>query len=153
MPRKAGYRVSTATPGGNPLSHQASPSARRVQTPRAGQALTQAQYRALQAKRMLEAELDAEIVTRIKAYGLWSYHTHRSDRSEPGFPDRVIVGTAVIYRELKKQDNYATAEQRRVMDLLRKAGQDVDVWKPADLLSGRIDQELRAISPRFGKAS
>lgn len=103
------------------------------------------------AKRMLEAELDAEIVTRIKAYSLWSYHTHRSDRSEPGFPDRVIIGTGVLYRELKKQDNYATAEQRLVMDLLRKAGQDVAVWKPADLLSGRIDQELRAISPVFGR--
>jgi len=85
-----------------------------------------------------------------KLYGLKWYHAHDSRRSPPGFPDLVITGRRTIYRELKTQKGDVSASQREWLDALREAGDDVDVWRPSDWLSGRIERELAAIAK--GKA-
>ncbi|MCW2900619.1 MAG: hypothetical protein JWO67_2884, partial [Streptosporangiaceae bacterium] len=53
----------------------------------------------------------------------------------------------IIFRELKSADGQLTGEQRRVGYLLQAAAQDWAVWRPADLVSGRIERELAAIKP------
>lgn len=51
----------------------------------------------------------------------------------------------MILRELKTDTGKLTPEQERWGLMLRHAGQDWDVWRPADLHSGRIQRELEAI--------
>jgi hypothetical protein len=64
-----------------------------------------------------------------------------------GWPDLVVVGPGgSLLRELKAEGKYPTPEQRAWLGWLAAAGQDAGVWRPRDWYSGRIDQELRAIS-------
>ena len=59
----------------------------------------------LLASAMSEDELDDVIREACRVRGLLAYHTHDSRRSEPGFPDWVIVGPGgVIFRECKGYD-------------------------------------------------
>lgn len=64
-----------------------------------------------------------------------------------GWPDLVLVGRGgVLYRELKSATGSPTADQEVWLAALCVAGQDTAVWRPADLRSGRILAELRAVS-------
>jgi hypothetical protein len=97
---------------------------------------------------MLEKPFQTRVIQLAKFHGFeLVYHTHNSQRSAPGFPDLVMVSTRhgrVLYRELKRTVGKVTADQQAWLDALTAAGQDVGVWRPADLLSGRIVAELRA---------
>ena len=97
-----------------------------------------------------EAKLDEAVRDLIKLHGLYGYHTYDSRRSEKGWPDWVIIGDRIIYRELKGTAGNLTSEQKRVRYLIQAAGGDWDVWRPVDLASGRIASELRdlAVSSR-----
>jgi hypothetical protein len=78
---------------------------------------------------------------------LLGYHTHDSRRSHSGWPDWCFVGPrGVMWRELKAANGRTTAAQNQWIDALRRAGQDADVWRPADLMSGRIARELAALA-------
>ena len=101
------------------------------------------------AAAMSEAQLLAIIRRACRTLGLLCYHTHDSRRSEAGFPDLVIVGERVIYRELKSARGRVRPEQRVWLDALVRAGQDADVWRPDDLHSGRIIRELVALCRRL----
>lgn len=50
-----------------------------------------------------------------------------------GFPDLVLCRDRVIYAELKSKTGRLRPEQVVWVDKLRAAGQEVHVWKPADL--------------------
>ncbi len=102
------------------------------------------------AVRMPERELLEAIYEIACSRGLLAYHTHDSRRSQPGFPDLVIVGPGgVLWRELKTQHASITNEQRLWGNLLREAGQDWEIWRPADLVSDRIHTELSALTVRY----
>src|SRR5690606_36045745 len=104
---------------------------------------------------MSEAQLLATIRQVCRTLGLLCYHTYDSRRSEPGFPDLVIVGLgpgAVLYRELKSERGRLRPEQRIWLDALSRAGQDADVWRPGDFYSGRITRELASLRRRGGRA-
>lgn len=105
-----------------------------------------AQFQQQRAKAMLESELANEISALAAVLGLLRYHTYDSRRSEPGFPDEVLVGRRTLFRELKQQGKHPTAAQQRWLDRLAAAGHDVGVWRPEDLISGRIARELQAIT-------
>ncbi len=90
--------------------------------------------------------LEAHMRRLMKDLGLWGYHPRRSERSEKGYPDWTIIGSRVIFRELKSERGKVTAEQEDVGRRITAAGGDWGVWRPSDLLSGRIAQELAAIS-------
>ena len=91
-----------------------------------------------------EAEFQSQVRALCRFYGLTVYHTHNSQRSDPGFPDLVIVGRrGVLFRELKTETGRVKPMQRHWIDVLRLAGQDADVWRPSDL--ERIKLELRAL--------
>ncbi len=87
-----------------------------------------------------------------KLYGLKWFHDHDSRRNPEGFPDLVIVGRKVMYRELKTQKGTVSPAQKEWLEALRIAGQDACVWRPVHLLNGTIAQELAALAGRRGAA-
>ena len=91
--------------------------------------------------------LDAHVRRYTADLGLLRYHTHDARKSPEGFPDLVCAGPGgVLFRELKRQGKDPTPVQQRWLDALADAGQDAGVWRPEDLFSGRIANELVAIA-------
>lgn len=78
--------------------------------------------------------------------GIAWYHTHDSRRSPTGWPDLALAGSrGLLYRELKTATGRVTPAQHAWGQRLKAVGCDWDVWRPADLASGRILRELEAI--------
>lgn len=103
-------------------------------------------YRTLQAKAMSERQLQDQIIELAKRMGWLSFHDYDSRRSTPGFPDLVLVHPKqkrVIWRELKSEKGVTSSEQKVWLSSLLLVGEDVDVWRPRDWVSGRIEKELR----------
>ncbi|MFF5791110.1 VRR-NUC domain-containing protein [Paeniglutamicibacter sp. NPDC012692] len=96
---------------------------------------------------MSEKNFQTRVIQLAKFHGFeLVYHTHNSQRSAPGFPDLVMVSTQrkrILYRELKAAKGRVTADQQEWLNALARTGQDAGVWRPADLLNGRIISELR----------
>lgn len=86
----------------------------------------------------LQPERESHFLGRIlalaKQSGWLCYHTHRSDRSAPGFPDLCLTnGDRLIFAELKTATGKVTAEQNTWLGLLRHTGRvEVYLWRPAD---------------------
>lgn len=66
--------------------------------------------------------------------------------TQPGFPDLVIVGRHVLWRELKMPYKRLTAAQVIWKYRLLAAGADWGIWYPDDLESGTIDEQLLKIA-------
>jgi hypothetical protein len=97
-------------------------------------------------RRREETTFQSAVIDLILYRVLWYYHVHDSRTAPAGWPDLVILGQGgMLLRELKTDTGRATAEQKRVMALAEQAGQDVKIWRPADLRSGLIVAELDAI--------
>ena len=82
---------------------------------------------------MTEKQFQTQIVMVAKANGWIVYHTYDSRRSEPGFPDLVLVRDRVLFRELKTNTGRVSVAQKDWGDALTKAGADFKVWRPSDL--------------------
>jgi hypothetical protein len=119
-----------------------------------------------------EKQLDRQVRDLLKDLGLSEFSFHPPDgvrrkpgesdedhrrvqgRYRAGFPDWVIAGpNGLLFRELKRQDGSLTAQQKAWLARLELLGMDVGVWRPSDLLSGRIARELIAISALRRKAA
>ncbi len=97
---------------------------------------------------MTERELLDAVRDACRWSSLLVYHTFDSRRSEPGFPDLVVVGPhGVIFRELKADRGRLSPDQRRWLDRLTQAGADAAVWRP-DAWPGRVLDELHGIGGR-----
>jgi len=97
---------------------------------------------------MTEAAFMTQVRRQARTWGWRCYHTHRSDRSDPGWPDLAFVHPVhrlFLVRELKTEKGRLTPDQRAWLDLLTAAGVDAGVWRPADLDNGVI---TRALFPR-----
>ncbi len=100
--------------------------------------------------RIAEGQLLADVRVIVKAYNqtagrtlVLCYHTHRSERSEAGYPDlHLLSDGASMYRELKADGKGAEPAQVEWLDMGEHAGLDVGVWTPADVVSGRVGREL-----------
>lgn len=93
-----------------------------------------------------ERELHTHVINLASALGWWHYHTHDSRRSPGGFPDLVFVHPQwgrVLARELKAQRGRWRPRQQEWLEYMRAGGLDADVWRPADVVSGRVERELR----------
>lgn len=100
------------------------------------------------AATMSEAALQAQVVSLMNHLNWWNFHAYDSRRSRAGLPDLVAIrGQRIIYRELKTARGRLSAEQREVIEMLTAAGADVAVWRPADMVSGRIAEDLARTSP------
>ncbi len=61
------------------------------------------------------------------------YHTYRSTRSVPGFPDCVMVkGTRIVYAELKTEKGIVSSPQQQWLEALAGACNEVYLWRPSD---------------------
>lgn len=95
---------------------------------------------------MTERSLQASIIEICKLYGIAWYHTFDSRRSVRGWPDLAMCGDrGFITRELKSDRGTLTPDQEDWAARLQKVGVSWDIWRPADLHSGRIQRELLAI--------
>jgi hypothetical protein len=101
--------------------------------------------RATYAARMPERELQQLVGDLCKLLGLPHFHVRHSRGMTAGWPDSVIIGTKVIYRELKAEHGQLSPDQRAIGDKLRAAGADWKVWRPRDWISGDIEKELRLL--------
>lgn len=103
------------------------------------------EYAARMAADMTENALQAAVLNFARQLGWMSYHTHDSRRSQPGFPDLVLVrGHRVLWRELKTQTGRLRPDQTRWITALELAGQDAAVWRPIDWFNDHISDELQA---------
>lgn len=103
------------------------------------------EYAAQVAAQMKEGALQSQVLALAFDLGWLAYHTYDSRRSQPGFPDLVLVHARagrVVWRELKQQKEKPTAKQQEWLDALAAAGQNVGVWRPSDLISGRVLAQL-----------
>jgi len=96
-----------------------------------GQMLSKSEYDAMIASSTTEAAFLALVREVARGYGWTTYHTHDSRRSEPGFPDLVLVRERVVFAELKTVKGKVTPEQRVWLAALEGAG-EVYVWRPTD---------------------
>ena len=97
---------------------------------------------------MTEAQLLEAVRALARLRGYLTYHTHRSDRSEPGFPDLVLLHPTakhLVFAELKTAKGRVAPAQHVWIDSLRRAGSDAYIWRPADLDGGLIARALPGV--------
>lgn len=99
-------------------------------------------------QRLSERQLQDLVLALCGALRLYAYHTYDSRGCAPGFPDLVIVGKRVLWRELKSTRGQLTRDQTQVLAGLVQAGQDAGIWRPVDWFSGRIQTQLMAVRQR-----
>lgn len=93
---------------------------------------------------MSEAQLQASIVEAARYLRYRHYHTTDSRKSQPGFPDLVLVHRdtgRVIFAELKAEKGRVTDAQQEWLSLLGKQS-EAHLWRPADWLSGEVRRVL-----------
>jgi hypothetical protein len=100
---------------------------------------------AARLRQVSERDFQASVIDFCKLLGLDAFHPLVSRGMAPGWPDLTIIGTRVLFRELKSEIGGLSTEQRRVGARLRAAGADWACWRPRDLHSGRVERELRLL--------
>lgn len=95
---------------------------------------------------MSESDLQRACIDLCRWLGLAWFHDNDSRRNRAGFPDLVVCGTqGFLFRELKSESGRLRPEQMDWLSRLNLGGADAAIWRPADLQSGRIKNELEAI--------
>ena len=89
---------------------------------------------------MTETDLERFVRYLTAQRHLPAFHVINSRRAVTltGWPDWTIVGTRVIFRELKSQRGKVTPSQQALGEAILAAGGDWAVWRPADLKDGSI---------------
>ena len=81
-----------------------------------------------------ERDFQRSVVELAELYGWMIYHTYDSRRSNPGFPDLVMVrDNRVIFAELKTMKGKVTKHQERWLEALAKTQVEVRLWRPSDI--------------------
>lgn len=84
-------------------------------------------------KGISESDFQAEVIRMAGQAGFAVYHTYDSRRSQPGFPDLVLVGNRVIFAELKAAGGQLMPSQKAWRDNLLAAGAEWYLWRPSDM--------------------
>ena len=82
---------------------------------------------------MTERQFQTRVLRIAKQFGWITYHTHDSRRSDPGFPDLVLVRDRVLFRELKTETGRISEPQKAWGQALKRAGADFKIWRPGDM--------------------
>lgn len=94
---------------------------------------------------MPERALQQAVEGIARTYGWKCYHTHDSRRSQPGFPDIVLVKDGrLIFAELKSAKGRLSQPQKDWIGALERTAAEVFVWRPADLVDGSVLAALKA---------
>lgn len=88
-----------------------------------------------------EADFQRWTIDYAEWHGWAVFHTYDSRRSNPGWPDLVLVRDRVLFRELKTNSGRLSVEQAACLNRLTAAGADAKVWRPRDRRS--VEQELQ----------
>lgn len=96
---------------------------------------------------MTEGDLLAEVVRLCQDLNLHHYHSAdaRLDTGNYGFPDLVILGTVLLFAELKSDIGRMSDDQWDWRFRLQKAGCRHVIWTPRDLADGTIEHILRSL--------
>lgn len=87
-----------------------------------------------QPERKSEKSWQSDVLKVARLQGWKHYHTHDSRRSNPGFPDLILVRPPrVIAAELKAVDGTVSPDQEEWLTLLSMSGVETYVWRPADM--------------------
>lgn len=98
---------------------------------------------------MTERDLDVQVRALLRSLPQIGkrYHAAYSLGSEAGYPDWTFIGPhGVMWRELKRENGRVTPAQQAWLDALTAAGMDAAVWRPSDLIGGRVGRELLAFA-------
>jgi len=93
-----------------------------------------------------EKQFQASVAQLARMRRWETYHTYDSRRSNPGFPDLVLVrAPRIIFAELKTLKGKLTASQERWIAALSACPEAVEVyvWRPNDWSDGTIEQTLK----------
>lgn len=95
-------------------------------------------------KTITEAAFQRQVVQFARLCGWTVYHTFDSRRSDPGFPDLVMVraGRPVVYAELKTVAGRVRPEQAKWLELLRLTPSQVFLWRPTPECWAEIERVL-----------
>ncbi len=86
-----------------------------------------------QPEAVSESQFQLLVTGFAKEQGWLVYHTHDSRRSDPGFPDLVLVrGERLIFAELKAERGRLSPDQVVWIAALRATNLAVYVWRPQD---------------------
>jgi hypothetical protein len=97
------------------------------------------------ARPMTERQLQQSVTDLCRLFHLLCYHTRDSRGSAAGFPDLVIIGSRIVYAELKSEHGKTTIQQRCWRDGIKEAGGTYYLWTPADWYSGDIRAVLESL--------
>lgn len=109
-------------------------------------------FRDMTAKRMSEKELMGLVVEAAQRLNWYVYHTFDSRRSEPGFPDLILIErdyadvARLIAAELKRERESPTQPQLLWLAAFDNAGAETYVWRPSQWMNGEIEAVLRGRS-------
>tara|TARA_Y100000310_G_C20448328_1_gene699502 strand:- start:323 stop:640 length:318 start_codon:yes stop_codon:yes gene_type:complete len=104
--------------------------------------MTIADPRAFIDASMTEEEWLQQVRELARLKGWLNYHTRSSRRSDPGFPDLVLVrGHRLIFAELKREKGRVTSHQRAWLEALEQTiAAEVHTWRPSDW--ARVEEML-----------
>ena len=121
--------------------------------------VTVAEYNDEVAKAMLERVLQEHVRQLLNLHRWRHYHTHLAKHSPAGFPDVCAIrGNRLLFAELKRERGKLSPDQllwkadlEHIAEVTAIAASDTPyarpveyyVWRPSDLLSGRIEEILR----------
>ena len=94
---------------------------------------------------MTERQLQDAVLKLARLRGFLCYHTHDSRRSQPGFPDLVMVrGGLALAVELKVRGRKPTDAQLEWLHALNEVrGITSYLWTDRDWLDGTIEEVLQ----------
>ncbi len=95
---------------------------------------------------MSERQLQDAVVEMARWRGWLVYHTHDSRRSEPGFPDLILLrGRRMMAVELKSATGALTVAQIQWLQGFAKVADsvvEVETWRPKHWTDGTIEARL-----------
>lgn len=82
---------------------------------------------------MTEKEWQSLIVEHARLHGWSAYHQFDSRRSQPGWPDLVLIRPPeLLMVELKSANGKITPEQADTLVALAACGVETAIWRPCD---------------------
>ncbi len=110
-----------------------------------GGPMSAAEFRVWQCDRWSEKEFQDRVIELAQVNGWLAYHTHDARRSQPGFPDLVLVharSKRILFWELKSAKGRVSVAQSAWLVALKACGLVAVVMRPSDWASGLIESEL-----------
>ena len=94
---------------------------------------------------MTEKQLQQAVLGLARLNGWLAYHTFDSRRSQPGFPDLVMVRPPrLLCVELKSEKGKPTPDQEAWLEALGQVRKvEASLWRPAQWTDGTVEALLR----------